>query len=58
MGRAKTGIIGKAASSAFKVSERKGVFSGNMGAPGPGDYLNDRNFISMGHTAEKHKMGL
>jgi hypothetical protein len=30
----------------------------NGNAPGPGDYLNDRNFVSMGHTAEKHKLGL
>lgn len=58
VGRAKTGILGKAASSAFKGEERKGVFKVNAGAPGPGDYLNDRNFVSMGHTAEKHKMGL
>jgi len=46
VGRAKTGILGKAASSAFKGEERKGVFKVNAGAPGPGDYLNDRNFAA------------
>lgn len=58
MGRAGTGVIGKAASASFKTQERGGLFVGNSGAPGPGDYLNDRNFVSMGHTAEKHRQGL
>jgi hypothetical protein len=54
----RTGILGKAVSSAFKAQERKGIFAVNGNAPGPGDYLNDRNFVSMGHAAEKHKMSL
>ena len=51
--------MGIAASSAFKVQERKkGFFDVQLGRPGPGDYLTDKNTVSMGNEADKFRGGI
>ena len=52
-------MLGVIASSAFKVEMRKkGFFDPVTGRPGPGDYLNDRNTLSMGCKADLFKSGI
>jgi len=55
MGRRGPGLLAKGKSHAFKSMERKAVFGGKADAPGPGDYLNDRVLVTLGHHADKLK---
>jgi hypothetical protein len=59
VGNVSHGVLGVIASSAFKVEMRKkGFFDPVSGRPGPGDYLNDRNTLSMGCKADLFKSGI
>ena len=59
MGRIPATVNGIAASSAFKAETRKGgLFAPNAGRPGPGDYLTDKNTVSMGNEADKFRGGI
>lgn len=52
-------MLGIAASSAFKAeSRKKGFFDVSGNKPGPGDYITDKNTITMAQVAEKHRTGI
>jgi len=55
MGRRGPGLLAKGQSAAFKAMERRGVFAGAADKPGPGDYLNDRVLVTLGHNADRLK---
>lgn len=53
------GVLGVVMSSAFKAEVRKkGFFDPVTGKPGPGDYLTDKNTVSLGNEADKYRMGI
>jgi hypothetical protein len=55
MGRRGPGLLAKGKSAAFKSIERNNIFRTGADLPGPGDYLNDRVLVTLGHGAEKRK---